>query len=137
MKKILALLLTLGMFQIPVMAETPVTDDAEKINTLINLDILPDKYEENYKALGNVSYKEYLTAVAGMMTDSVPEDIMAFAVNYNLVKPDENIASDKEVTYDKAVQILVRAGGYSEKVPGNNSVNAYIKQQAQEVSQTD
>jgi len=127
MKKILALLLTLGMFQIPVMAETPVTDDAEKINTLINLDILPDKYEENYKALGNVSYKEYLTAVAGMMTDSVPEDIMAFAVNYNLVKPDENIASDKEVTYDKAVQILVRAGGYSEKVPGNNSVNAYMK----------
>lgn len=125
MKKILALLLTLGMFQIPVMAETEVADDTDKIRTLVNLDILPDTYEENYKALGNVSWKEYLTAVAGMITDDVPEDVIGFAKNYNLIK--EDVSPEKEVTYDKAVQVIVRAGGYSEKVPGNNTVNAYMK----------
>ena len=119
-KKILAGLLTLTMLQIPAMAETfDVNDDNNLIEILTELDILAANFEESYKAREAITYGKYLGAVAGMMSDVVPADVLSFAENYGLVKPDEKIQLTKAISYEEAIKIMVRAGGYSEKIPGN------------------
>lgn len=128
-KRLLALILALGMIQIqfPLFAEAVAADDDEIIEMLVNLDILADNYAENYKAKNTVTYGEYLENIVAFMSDEKPSDILDFADNHRLIRTDENISLDDNITYEEAMQITVRAGGYSELIPGNEDVTMYWK----------
>lgn len=126
-KRLTALLLAASM--LPAYAAANANDEKDysdyREKALAGIGILTDEYAESYSPKAKVTYGEFLTAVAGFMTEQTPEDVIAFAKTNSLVRNDSNFKLTDSITYIEAVKILVRAGGWSELVPNGEADDTY------------
>ncbi len=120
MRKIISLLAAVSMLPIlqPVMAKEKL-DISQKTEVLEGLNIIGEDIPQS------ITWGEYLSAIEGMMSDEKNEDSVKFAENYGLIN--ERISAGEKITYQDAIKILVRAGGYSERIPGYSEDSAYIR----------
>lgn len=120
MKKLISLLAAVSMLPIiqPVMAKEKL-DISQKTEVLEGLNIVGEDVPQS------ITWGDYLSALEGMMSDDKNEDAVKFAENYGLIN--ERISAGEKITYQDAIKILVRAGGYSERIPGYSEDAAYIR----------
>lgn len=125
MKKIIAVLAALSMLPYTMALAKEKVLPEQKAQILEGLNILPADFSDSSEADDIVTWGEYLNAAAGMMSDDKDTDAVDFAKNNNLIN--ENVDAAAAITYEDAVKILVRAGGYTEQVPGFEETSAYLR----------
>ncbi len=120
MKKLISLLAACSMLPIvqPVFAKEKL-DLTQKTEVLEGLNIIGENIPQS------ITWGDYLSAIEGMMSDNKSEDSITFAENRDLIG--KRVTSEETITYEDALKILVRAGGYADLAPGYSETSAYIR----------
>ena len=129
-KRIIAILLVFSMLPFCVYAEDTADEADYRLETLCGLGILTEEYLESYSVRNKVTYKDYLSAIAGFMTEET-QDLLEFSRHYSLIRYNEAINLSDNISYIEAIKILVRAGGYSEQIPNGESEVMYQQEAAE------
>ncbi len=126
LKKIIALLSIISMLPcVGVMAAYDEASDV-KAGTLVSLDILPDTFEENYSEKASVTSGEFLEAVENFMSEDKSRDVVKYGKSASLIDNDATFNAEELISFENALKIAVRAGGYTELAAGYSDISAYM-----------